>query len=42
MNQTRLNYTLESPSDWPLAVRVEALVRTVRAAMERCCADAVR
>ena len=42
MNQTRLNYTLESPSDWPLAVRVEALVRTVRAAMERCCAEAVR
>ncbi len=28
-----LSYTLEAPSDWPLEVRVEALVRAVRAAL---------
>ncbi|MCW5558099.1 MAG: M14 family metallocarboxypeptidase [Verrucomicrobiae bacterium] len=33
VNHARLNYTLESPSDWPLAVRVEALTRAVRAAL---------
>jgi predicted deacylase len=31
---TRLSYTLEAPSDFPLAVRVEALVTAVRAALE--------
>ena len=36
VHKTRLNYTLEAPSDWPLAVRVNALVAAVRAAMERC------
>lgn len=41
VNQTRHNYTLEAPSDWPLALRVNALVVAVRAAMERCCADVV-
>jgi len=32
-NRGRLSYTLEAPSDWPLAVRAEALVRAVRAAL---------
>lgn len=36
MHKTRLNYTLEAPSDWPLPVRVDALVAAVRAAMELC------
>jgi hypothetical protein len=36
LHKTRLNYTLEAPSDWPLPVRVDALVAAVRAAMERC------
>lgn len=31
--KTRLNYTLEAPSDFPLATRVEALVEAVRAAV---------
>lgn len=42
VHKTRLNYTLEAPSDWPLAVRVNALVAAVRAAMERCCGGAAR
>ncbi|MBN8249208.1 MAG: M14 family metallocarboxypeptidase [Verrucomicrobia bacterium] len=33
-HQGDLSYTLEAPSDWPLAVRVEALTRAVRAAMQ--------
>jgi hypothetical protein len=33
-HQTRLSYTLEAPSDFPLAVRVNALVTGVRAALE--------
>lgn len=32
--KTRLSYTLESPSDYPLAMRVDALVAGVRAALE--------
>lgn len=40
MNRSRHNYTLEAPSDWPLAVRVEALVVAVRAALERYCGTA--
>jgi murein peptide amidase A len=32
-HKTRQSYTLEAPSDWPLAVRVEVLVRAVRAAL---------
>jgi murein peptide amidase A len=31
-HKTRLSYTLEAPSDWPLPVRVEALVTAVKAA----------
>lgn len=31
--RTRRNYTLEAPSDWPLPVRVAALVEAVRAAI---------
>jgi hypothetical protein len=34
VNKTRLNYTLEAPSDWPLDVRVQALVTAVRAALK--------
>jgi len=34
MHKTRLSYTLEAPSDFPLAVRVAALVTGVRAALE--------
>ncbi len=30
VNKTRLSYTLEGPSDFPLAVRVAALVTGVR------------
>jgi protein MpaA len=33
-HKTRQSYTLEAPSDWPLHVRVEVLVRAVRAALE--------
>jgi murein peptide amidase A len=33
-HKTRLSYTLESPSDFPLAVRVAALVAAVRTALE--------
>lgn len=32
-HKTRLSYTLETPSDWPLALRAEAMVRAVRAAI---------
>lgn len=32
-NKTRLSYTLEAPSDFPLATRVAALVAAVRAAL---------
>ncbi len=32
-NKTRLSYTLEAPSDFPLATRVEALVVAVKAAL---------
>jgi protein MpaA len=34
VNKTRQSYTLEAPSDFPLAVRVAALVAGVRAAMD--------
>jgi predicted deacylase len=33
-NNTRLSYTLEAPSDYPLPVRVSALVTAVRAVLE--------
>jgi len=33
-HKTRLSYTLEAPSDFPLSVRVAGLVAGVRAAME--------
>ena len=33
MNKTRLSYTVEAPSDFPLQVRVNALVNAVRAAL---------
>jgi hypothetical protein len=33
MNKTRLSYTLETPSDFPLAVRTAALVTAVKAAL---------
>lgn len=33
-NKTRLSYTLEAPSDWPLPIRVAALVAGVRVALE--------
>ena len=33
-HKTRLSYTLEAPSDFPLAVRVAALVSGVRTALE--------
>jgi murein peptide amidase A len=33
VNGVGQNYTLEAPSDWPLATRVEALVTAVRAAL---------
>jgi hypothetical protein len=33
MNKTRLSYTMEAPSDFPLQVRVNALVASVRAAL---------
>ena len=34
MNRTRLSYTLEAPSDFPLATRVDALVAGVNAALK--------
>jgi predicted deacylase len=34
-NKTRLSYTFEAPSDFPLPVRVAALATAVRAALER-------
>ena len=34
-NKTRLSYTLEAPSDFPLATRVAALVTAVRAVFEK-------
>ncbi|HWN94165.1 MAG TPA: M14 family metallocarboxypeptidase [Methylomirabilota bacterium] len=34
MNKTRLSYTLEAPSDFPLTVRVAALVVAVKAALD--------
>jgi hypothetical protein len=33
-NKTRQSYTLEAPSDFPLATRVNALVAAVRAALD--------
>jgi hypothetical protein len=33
-HKTRLNYTLESPSDYPLSVRIDALVKAVQAALK--------
>jgi hypothetical protein len=33
-NKTRLSYTLEAPSDWPLPVRVAGLVTAARRAVE--------
>jgi hypothetical protein len=33
MHKTRLSYTLEAPSDFPLTVRVAALVNAVKAAL---------
>lgn len=35
MNRTRLSYTLEAPSDFPLVTRVNALVAGVKAALEK-------
>jgi hypothetical protein len=34
VNKTRLNYTLEAPSDWPIAIRINALAAAVRAAVD--------
>jgi murein peptide amidase A len=39
-NKTRLSYTLEAPSDWPLATRVAALVEGTRAAVSGVSASA--
>jgi len=39
-HKTRLSYTLEAPSDFPLATRVEALVAAVRASVEKFLPDA--
>ena len=36
-HKTRLSYTLEAPSDFPLATRVDALVAGVDAALEKFC-----
>jgi len=33
MHKTRLSYTLEAPSDFPLAVRVGALMAGVKTAL---------
>jgi hypothetical protein len=41
-NKTRLSYTLEAPSDFPLPTRVAALVTAVRAALAACPAVATR
>jgi hypothetical protein len=38
-HKTRLSYTLEAPSDFPLSVRVSALVAGVNAALESCTAE---
>jgi predicted deacylase len=35
MNKTRLSYTLEAPSDYPLPTRVASLVQAVRAVLAR-------
>jgi murein peptide amidase A len=35
VHKTRLSYTLEAPSDFPLATRVAALVTAVRAALDK-------
>jgi murein peptide amidase A len=37
VNKGQLSYTIEAPSDWPLEVRVQALVTAVQAAMEAFC-----
>ena len=37
VNKTSQTYTLESPSDFPMEVRVEALVTGVRAALDEAC-----
>ena len=34
LNKTRVGYTLEAPSDFPLATRVSALVKGVRAVLD--------
>jgi len=41
-HKTRLSYTLEAPSDFPLSVRVAALVEGVRAALKNAGAKALR
>jgi hypothetical protein len=33
-HKTRWSYTLEAPSDWPLSLRTDVLMRAVRAALE--------
>jgi hypothetical protein len=33
-HKTRLSYTLEAPSDFPLSIRVAALVQGVKAAVK--------
>jgi hypothetical protein len=38
-NKTRLTYTLESPSDFPLPIRVDALVTGVKTALQSLSAD---
>lgn len=38
-HRTRLNYTMEAPSDWPLSVRVDVLVSAVRAAIHHLTTD---
>ncbi|HSU53242.1 MAG TPA: M14 family metallocarboxypeptidase, partial [Candidatus Dormibacteraeota bacterium] len=38
-NKTRLSYTLEGPSDFPLEARVSALVAAVKAAVKTKCAQ---
>lgn len=40
-HKTRLSYTLEAPSDFPLATRVNALVAGVNTALEKFCAASV-
>lgn len=41
-NKTRLSYTLEAPSDYPLTARVAALVRGVKAAVDELAGRAAR